>query len=151
MDEIARTRRSLSFMSKEEIEDRLKKEELHITVMMNDLQRVKELINSGYDVNMFDEIGYTPLHYACIKGNIAIAEYLIEHGADVNAHHEGHIGNTPLGEVAGSCSLKMAELLLEHGADPSIRGWMQLNALDRAEDRKDKEGEIIYSLCKKTL
>jgi ankyrin repeat protein len=136
-------------MPNNEIEERLEKEELHIATLLNDLQRVKELINSGYDVNMFDEIGYTPLHCACTKGNITIVEYLIEHGANVNAHHEGHIGNTPLGEVAGSCSLKLAELLLQHGADPAIRGWMQLNALDRAKDRKDKEGEMIYSLCRK--
>jgi len=122
------------------------KEQLHCAVQDNDLGRVRELVESGVDPNAFDDIGKTPLHYACKNENFTIAEYLLEHGADVNAHHEASVGNTPLGDVAGSCSVKMAEFLLKHGADPCIRGWMQLTALDRAKQRKREEGKRVYEL-----
>lgn len=122
------------------------KEQLHFAVQNNDLGRVRELVEPGVDPNTFDEIGKTPLHYACENEYLTIAKYLIEHGADVNAHHEASVGNTPLGDVAGSCSFKMAEFLLGHGADPGIRGWMQLNAIDKAKQRKRAEGKRVYEL-----
>jgi ankyrin repeat protein len=122
------------------------KEQLHLAVQDNDLGRVRELVEAGADPNLFDDLGKTPLHYACKNQNFTIAEYLIEHGAEVNAHHEASIGNTPLGDVAGACSFKMAEFLLKHGADPSIRGWMQLNALDKAKPRRKAEGKRVYEL-----
>ncbi len=128
-----------------------KKEQLHLAVQDNDLGRVRELVEAGADPNLFDDLGKTPLHYACKNENFAIAEYLIEHGAEVNAHHEASIGNTPLGDVAGACSLNMADFLLKHGADPSIRGWMQLNALDRAKRRKKAEGKRVYELLLSTF
>jgi hypothetical protein len=122
------------------------KEQLHFAVQHNDLVRVKELVESGVNPNTFDGIGKTPLHYACKNEYFTIAEYLIGHGADVNAHHEASVGNTPLADIAGSCSFEMAKLLLRHGADPGIRGWMQLNAIDRAKQRKRAEGKRVYEL-----
>ena len=71
---------------------------------------------------------------------------MIQSGADVNAHDESRIGNTPLAEVAGNCSYEVANLLVEAGADPNIRGWMQLNALDRAAKRKRDNGPKVYQL-----
>jgi ankyrin repeat protein len=100
-------------------------------------------------VNAFDEIGKTPLHYAVEKEHFDVVRFLIEAGADVNAHHESTIGNTPLAEVAGNCSLGMANLLINAGADPTIRGWMQLNALDRAQNRKRNDGPKVYQLLLK--
>jgi ankyrin repeat protein len=136
-------------MSEEILKDMFEREELHFAVQQNDLDRVKELVLAGSGVNLFDDIGCTPLHYACRSEFFPIADFLVEHGADVNAHDEPSIGNTPLGDIAGSCSVAMAEWLLEHKADPSIRGWMQLNALDRAERRKREEGRKVYSLLQK--
>jgi ankyrin repeat protein len=67
--------------------------------------------------------------------HVAAVEFLIEAGADVNAHDEQRIGNTAINEVAGDGSFTMIEVLLNAGANPNIRGWMQLNALDRARSR----------------
>lgn len=36
--------------------------------------------------------------------------------------------------------------LLAQGADPTIRGWMQLSALDRAGKRQKDEGRRVYEL-----
>jgi ankyrin repeat protein len=119
---------------------------LHLAAHDGNLAAVDQFIRGGADMNAFDEIGFTPLHYAVEAGHLEVATYLIEHGADVNAHDESKIGNTPLGEAAGECSLEMARLLVEAGADPTIRGWMQLNALDRAERRTRGDGPDVRSL-----
>lgn len=120
--------------------------DLHFAAQDGDLRRLRELLLKGYDINSFDDIGKTPLHYAVAFERVEVARYLIEQGADVNAHDESTIGNTPLGEVAGSCSLRIAQLLIEAGADPTIPGWMQLTALYKAEARKRGEGPEVYRL-----
>lgn len=73
-------------------------------------------------------------------------QLLIESGANPNAHDEEKIGDTPLAHVADDCSPKVASLLLEAGADPTIRGWMQQNAIDRATQRTDSEGQEVLRL-----
>jgi ankyrin repeat protein len=121
-------------------------EQLHFAVQDGNAGKVKSLISDGYDVNLFDEVGYTPLHYAIKNENIEIAQILIESGADVNAHDIDNAGNTPLAEVAQSCSIKVAKFLIRKGADPTIQGWMKLSALDRARKRKKPEGVEVYEL-----
>lgn len=123
-------------------------EPLHTAAMGGDLPSVIKLIKGGINVDTFDNLGYTPLHYATQRGHLDVAAYLLEHGADVNAHHEPSIGNTPLSDVAGECSWEMASLLIKAGADPTIPGWMQLTALHRAEPRKRGDGPRIYQLFK---
>lgn len=58
----------------------------------------------------------------------------------------GALGNTPLGEVADTCSLAMAKLLVDAGANPTIEGWMQLTALDKAARRRRDDGPKVYEL-----
>ena len=121
------------------------REQLHFAASDGDLSRVRQLVADGFGVNAFDDLGRTPLHYAAERGHLAVVTFLLGNGADVNAHHEPTIGNTPLGDIAGECSLEMARLLVEAGADPTIRGWMQLNALDRAKARLQGEGPLVYA------
>lgn len=50
----------------------------------NWLNAVRYLIEEvGYDVNMRDANGYTPLHHAAARGDNELIEYLMEQGADV--------------------------------------------------------------------
>jgi ankyrin repeat protein len=126
--------------------DPFEEQNLHFAAQDGDLDEVRRLVAEGPNVNVFDTIGMTPLHYAVKEEHLEVAQFLIEHGADVNAHHEPTISNTPLAEVAGTCSLQMARLLVDAGADPTIRGWMQLNALDRAQGRKSGDGPDVSEL-----
>ena len=50
----------------------------------------------------------------------------------------------------GFASDEMAAILVEAGADPTIPGWMQSTALDRARDRKKEEGRRVYDLLLET-
>lgn len=118
---------------------------LHYAASIGDLAAVRELIRDGSDVNAFDN-GKTPLHYAVDDGHVEVAKALLEAGADVNAHDPAVIGDTALGWAADHCSLEMARVLVAAGADPTIRGWMQLCALDRAKERWRGDGPAVYEL-----
>ncbi len=122
------------------MENWFEQERLHRAAAAGDLPIVQKLLGDGSAVNAFDELGKTPLHYAVLGEHIAVVDWLLRHGADINAHDERAIGDTPLGEAAGTCSLGMARLLVAAGADPTVRGWMQRNAVDRARERKGREG-----------
>jgi ankyrin repeat protein len=127
--------------------DWFEREKLHFAADDGDLDKVKELVESGFDVNVFDKfLSFTPLHYAVKGEHFEVVKYLLSVGADVNAHEEERIGETPLGEVAAECSFEMAELLVKYGANPIIPGWMQITALDRAGERKKEEGRRVHSL-----
>ena len=131
--------------------DWYQREQLHIAADKGDLNRVKELVESGSDVNAFDEdLSLTPLHYAAKSGHVEVVRYLLSVGSNVNAHQKEKIGETPLGEIAANCSYEMAELLIKAGANPTIPGWMQLTALDIARDRKKEEGRRVYMLLAET-
>lgn len=135
------------------MDDWFERERLHRAANAGDAVLVRQLLDSGSPVNAFDELGKTPLHYAVLGEHFAVVELLLRSGADINAHDERVISNTPLGEASRTCSLRMARLLVESGADPMICGWMQLNALDRAEQRwredgTGSEGQAIYYLLR---
>jgi len=53
------------------------------TVKAGNTVAVRELIDSGVDVNQQDEQGWTPLNWAAGKGNLALVTLLVEKGADV--------------------------------------------------------------------
>jgi ankyrin repeat protein len=127
-------------------QDQDARELLHFAAQSGDLKEVNALLTKGYDPNAFDDIGHTPLHYAAKAGHAAVVERLVSAGANVNSHDESQIGDTPLGHISGNCSYEMAELLIRLGADPTIRGWMQISALDRASERKKPEGRRVYQL-----
>jgi uncharacterized protein len=52
-------------------------------VKAENIVSVRELIDSGSDVNQQDEQGWTPLNWASGRGNLEIVKLLVEKGADV--------------------------------------------------------------------
>src|SRR6476661_8281497 len=133
-----------------ELTAQFQREQLHRAAQDGDLARVNDLIEREYPLNRFDDLGKTPLHYAVQGNRLEVVKRLIEAGANVNAHDERVIGNTPLGDNARECSYEMAKVLIEAGADPTVRGWIQMNALDRARERKDANALKIIRLLEET-
>lgn len=119
---------------------------LHLAVQRGSLTQVEKLIEAGADIHFFDELSFSALHYSVKSGNRQIVHFLLEQGADVNAHNADCAGETAIILAAENGYFGIAKLLLGFGADPYIGGWMQIDALDRAEMRKDARGERIKDL-----
>lgn len=62
---------------------------LHCVVGWGDLSAAKALIDAGIDVNKAGDLGYTPLHVACMQGNVEMVNLLIDKGANMFALSEG--------------------------------------------------------------
>ncbi|XP_052249902.1 tonsoku-like protein isoform X2 [Dreissena polymorpha] len=65
-------------------------------------------------------VGETPLHKACIKGDLREVKYLISKGHPLNP--EDNNGWTPLHEATNNGHLEVTEYLVTHGADINNRG-----------------------------
>lgn len=61
--------------------------EIHDAVAAGDLDQVRALLED--DTTLIESkgnTGFTPLHTACFTGQVAIANYLLDNGADIEAH-----------------------------------------------------------------
>jgi ankyrin repeat protein len=86
---------------------------IHAAIRGKDLVAVKLLLELGVDING-DELR-TPLHTAMFHTDSAIANLLLEHGADIEAHDHEHL--TPLQQAVIHGFVEPAKLLLSMGAD----------------------------------
>jgi ankyrin repeat protein len=77
------------------------------------------LISNGADVNRLDDYG-TPLHGAATGDKESLAQFLIDHGADVCAS-DGDQLRTPLHIAARNGSVYVLRLLIKNGADVNAR------------------------------
>src|SRR5687768_3080681 len=74
-------------------------------------------------VDARDALGSTPLHRAAWKGHLAVAQLLLDHGADPNTQDRNeHYGGTPLHAAAHGNQKALVALLLARGADLQVRG-----------------------------
>ena len=127
-------------------DDWFEKERLHRAAAAGDVKEIGTLVATGFSLDLFDELSYTPLHYAISDEQYEAAQLLIKLGANVNAHEDDRIGETPLSVASTGNYPEIVELLLQNGADPDINGWMGLTARDKAKSRKDEDGRKITRL-----
>ena len=113
--------------TKVDAENSLNETPLMLAAFHNHLEVCEVLIEREADVN---RKGWTPLHYAATKGNIAIMRKLLEENAYIDA--ESPNGTTPLMMAAYYGSPLSVKLLLEEGADPNLRNHGKASALDLA-------------------
>ncbi|MDB5099882.1 MAG: ankra2 [Cyanobacteria bacterium RYN_339] len=108
-----------------------------------DFSMVKYLAESGANLNVRDEEGYTPLTWASQHGNTRVADYLIAHGANLNPLDRG--GYTPLMWACQEGHFSTVALLLEKGANPWVRNWRGQTAIDLAAmyGRDDRIREVL--------
>ncbi|EDO48620.1 predicted protein [Nematostella vectensis] len=79
------------------------------------VQTLQKLLDQGADPNgNINYDGRTPLHIACLNGNLEIARFLLQHGASV--HVRDRFNRSPLEDAIKFRHQKVVELLVETGA-----------------------------------
>uniref|UniRef100_A0A3Q1IU22 Uncharacterized protein n=1 Tax=Anabas testudineus TaxID=64144 RepID=A0A3Q1IU22_ANATE len=96
----------------------------------NDLEEVRELLNSGISPDLVNEDGLTALHQCCIDDFVEIVQCLLDAGACVNAC-DSELW-TPLHAAATCGHTGLVQLLIQAGAD-----LLAVNA----------DGNMPYDLC----
>lgn len=81
------------------------------------LNRCKEIIESGYDINKPDPQNIYLLHWAAINNKIDVIKYLISKGAAVDPVG-GDLRATPLHWATRQGHISAVVLLMSNGADP---------------------------------
>lgn len=77
---------------------------------------VRTLVRAGADVNANDGVKHcTPLHMAARRGNLEIAEALLDCGGNIEARDS--VGDTPLRRAVNCDKVGFASLLLARGAN----------------------------------
>ncbi len=78
-----------------------------------------------------DHISWTPLHYACAKGHLNVAQFLLANGAIVDSLSLG--GTTPLMMAVQSGNEYLVKLLLDKGSNLQLRNEAGFSAIDIAD------------------
>ncbi|EAX87642.1 hypothetical protein TVAG_226240 [Trichomonas vaginalis G3] len=96
------------------------------------------------DINIKNQDGQTPLHYAAMNNSKDTAELLISHGANINEKDKGE--RTPLHYAAMNNSKETAGVLFSHGANINEKDIDRQTPLHHAvmNNRKDT-AELLIS------
>lgn len=96
-----------------------------------DLEGIKELLDSGVDVNFKDIDNRTALHIAACQGFSDVVEFLLENGAEVDP--KDRWGSTPLADAIHYKNHDVIKLLERHGAKHLMAPMHVKNSLEVPE------------------
>ena len=104
-----------------------------------DLTQVKTLLETGdVDINIIDSFQTSPLMMAVDNRHLAVAEYLLQHGADIQLDNK--YGYTPLMQAVMRNDPKMVNMLLDKGAKIDQKNfYTELTPLMMAVDNGSME------------
>jgi len=104
-----------------------------------DLTQVKTLVSAGdVDINVIDSFQTSPLMMAVDNKHLHVAEYLLQHGADIQLDNK--YGYTPLMQAVMRNDAKMVNLLLDKGAKIDQKNfYTELTPLMMAADNGSLE------------
>ena len=106
--------------------------DLFTATAVNQMERVQKQLDSGYwQINQTNIDGFNPLQLAAFFGHEALALWLIEQGADINAASANTSRIQPVHAAAAIGNLTILNALLEAGADANAQqagGFTPLHA-----------------------
>ncbi len=107
------------------------------TLIAGDDRTIRELLESGADPNIKNELGQTVLIEACRRGKLEIVRLLLESGASPNLANSN--GTTPLmfakTHAFASGSINLMNLLISYGAKIDQKDKYGKTALDYSIER----------------
>lgn len=112
-------------------------QELISAVKSNSLEKVKELISAGANINAKYNLDSTLLHWAVARNFKDIVELLVKNGANINAQESE--GRTPLLWATYNGNKDILELLISHGADINAKDKYEFTPLHKAAYDGNKE------------
>ncbi|TMW69721.1 hypothetical protein Poli38472_001877 [Pythium oligandrum] len=128
-------------------------EELRKAATNGDVADVKRVLETGVDVNAFDEDGMTALHLASSAGHVDVVRVLLDHGADLNIASESDSmftvvqeGETALHLACRDGHVSVVRELMSRGADPSTSTGGGESALHIAA--REGRADVVHELLK---
>jgi len=114
---------------------------LHCVVQWKDISAAKAMIDAGINVNKTGDLGYSPLHVACMHGDLEMIRLLIENGADLFAKSAG---DTPFASARLSmhdniCDFLRPLMMQAQAQDPKIRTRSRIAQLKQEIEELEKE------------
>ncbi|VDM38668.1 unnamed protein product [Toxocara canis] len=79
------------------------------------LDEVHRIVDSGFNVDTFDDDHVTGLQMAAATGNIGIVQYLLDSGADIEKSNQ--VGMTPLHHACRNGHINVVRILVQRGAN----------------------------------
>lgn len=112
---LLRDQQSTPSSSAGEVSEDSLRNDVYTAAAYGDLEKLHRLVElEGCLVTEPDGLGYYALQWAALNNRTAAAQYIIEHGGDINA--TDHTGQTALHWSAVRGAIQVAELLLQEGA-----------------------------------
>jgi ankyrin repeat protein len=103
---------------------------------------VRRLVQAGANVDAQDGVKHcTALHMAARRGSVAVAEALLDCGANIEARDS--LGDTPLRRSVNCGQAEVARLLVSRGADVHSKGNKGITPLLAARTRTMKTALTI--------
>jgi ankyrin repeat protein/beta-lactamase regulating signal transducer with metallopeptidase domain/Tol biopolymer transport system component len=102
---------------------------IQLSAYQGDLAKVRSFVKQGTKVDTMDSDGATALHYAAMRGNKDMVEFLLSGDANVNAKDK-HYGFIPLHRAAAAGHRDLVELFIAKGADVNAKdnwAWTPLH------------------------
>jgi ankyrin repeat protein len=118
---------------------------LHVVVRWGDRAAAEALIDAGIDINKAGDLGYSPLHVACMSADLEMVKVLVENGANLFFLSEGYPPFTSA-RLAGKdeiCDFLSPLMKEAQERDPRIRLKSRIAQLRR--ELVDLEAELDIS------
>jgi ankyrin repeat protein len=115
---------------------------LAIAVSNEDVEKVKQLISRGENVNRKEEDGTTPIFVAVENGDLNMVQLLLDAGAKINARNKER--ETPIMRIDDDATPALVELLVRYGAKVNQLTKSGETALMRSA--RNAEPEVVKSL-----
>lgn len=103
---------------------------LMMTSLQGEKDLVKEILESGSDINLINDDGNNALWFACVSDDVEIVQLLIEAG--INIDNININGSSALHYASSTGKYSIVKTLVEAGADILHQTPDDMNALDMA-------------------